>query len=159
MSIQRKRIKAMKGTIIAVCRSEQTGTRKEPCGDGIFLEDYGLSGDAHAAQGIARQVSLLAVESIAKMSALGLELNPGDFAENLTIEGMELFSLPIGTRLLAGGEVIIEISQIGKTCHSGCAIFKAVGACIMPKEGVFARVIRGGRIGDGDAVEIMKEEI
>lgn len=146
----------MKGTIIAVCRSEQTGTRKEPCGEGIFIENYGMKEDAHASQDIARQVSLLAVESIAKMKTLGLELNPGDFAENLTIEGMELFSLPVGTRLLVGGGVILEVSQIGKTCHSGCAIFKEVGACIMPKEGVFARVIRGGRIGDGDSVEIMK---
>lgn len=146
----------MKGTIIAVCRSEKTGTRKEPCREGIFIENYGMQDDAHASQGIARQVSLLAVESIAKMKGLGLELNPGDFAENLTIEGMELFSLPVGTRLLVGREVIFEVSQIGKTCHSGCAIFKAVGACIMPKEGVFARVIRGGRVVDGDEVEIME---
>ncbi|MEW6334520.1 MAG: MOSC domain-containing protein [Thermodesulfobacteriota bacterium] len=149
----------MKGTIVAVCRSEKTGTRKEPCGEGVFVENVGMKDDAHAAPGIARQVSLLAVESIAKMKGLGIELNPGDFAENLTIEGMELFSLPVGTRLKVGGAVILEISQIGKSCHSGCAIFKEVGACIMPKEGVFARVIRGGRIGDGDAVEIMPKEI
>jgi MOSC domain-containing protein YiiM len=149
----------MKGTIIAVCRSEKTGTRKEPCGEGIFIENYGMKDDAHATQDIARQVSLLAVESIAKMKGLGVELNPGDFAENLTIEGMELFSLPVGTRLLVGEETILEVSQIGKTCHSGCAIFKTVGACIMPKEGVFARVIRGGRIGDGDSVVIMTEGI
>jgi MOSC domain-containing protein YiiM len=156
--MQRKGIKAMKGTIIAVCRSEQTGTRKEPCGEGMFIENYGMGNDAHAAQGIARQVSLLSVESITKMKTLGLELNPGDFAENLTVEGLELFSLPVGTRLQVGEEVVLEISQIGKTCHTGCAIFKAVGACIMPKEGVFARVIRGGKIGDGDTVEIIKEE-
>ncbi len=149
----------MKGTVIAVCRSEKTGTRKEPCGEGIFIENYGMKDDAHATQDIARQVSLLAVESIAKMKGLGVELNPGDFAENLTIEGMELFSLPVGTRLLVGEEAILEVSQIGKTCHSGCAIFKTVGACIMPKEGVFARVIRGGRIGDGDSVVIMTEGI
>jgi MOSC domain-containing protein YiiM len=145
----------MRGTVVAVCRSERTGTRKEPCGEGIFLEDYGLSGDAHAARGIARQVSLLAEGSIEKMKSLGLELVPGDFAENLTIRGMELFTLPVGTRLRVGEVVILEISQIGKTCHTGCAIFQAVGACIMPKEGVFARVIRGGKIGDGDPVEIM----
>ncbi len=147
----------MKGTVIAVCRSEKTGTPKEPCGEGIFIEDYGMEEDAHATRGIARQVSLLAVESIAKMKGLGIELHPGDFAENLTIEGMELFSLPVGTRLRVGEEVILEVSQIGKSCHSGCAIFKTVGACIMPKEGVFARVIRGGRISDGNSVEIMKE--
>jgi MOSC domain-containing protein YiiM len=148
----------MGGTVVAVCRSEQTGTRKEPCGEGIFIEDYGLERDAHAAQGIARQVSLLSEESIAKMKGLGVELNPGDFAENLTIGGMELCSLPIGTRLKVGGEVVLEISQIGKTCHKGCAIFQAVGACIMPKEGVFARVVLGGKIGTGDPVEIVKEE-
>jgi len=148
----------MKGTIVAVCRSEKTGTRKEPCGEGVFIENVGMQDDAHAAPGIARQVSLLAVESIAKMKGLGIELNPGDFAENLTIEGMELFSLPVGTRLKVGGAAILEISQIGKSCHSGCAIFKEVGACIMPKEGVFARVIRSGRIGDGDAVEVVTKE-
>ncbi len=151
------RSRAIKGRIVAVCRSEQTGTRKEPCGEGIFIEDYGLERDAHAARGIARQVSLLAEESIDKMRALGLALNPGDFAENLTVGDMVLLSLPVGTRLRVGGEVILEISQIGKSCHSGCAIFQAVGSCIMPKEGVFARVIRGGTIGTGNVVEIMKE--
>jgi MOSC domain-containing protein YiiM len=144
----------MKGTIIAVCRSEKTGTKKEPCGAGMFIEDYGLEGDAHATRGITRQVSLLAEESIDKMRALGLELSPGDFAENLTVTGMRLLDLPVGTRLRVGEEVILEISQIGKTCHSGCAIFKAVGACVMPKEGVFARVIRNGTIRTGDSVEV-----
>jgi MOSC domain-containing protein YiiM len=145
----------MRGTIIAVCRSEKTGTKKEPCGAGIFIEDYGLERDAHASRGIARQVSLLAQESIEKMKALGLELNSGDFAENLTVSGMELFTLPVGTRLKVGAEVVLEISQIGKACHKGCAIFQAVGSCIMPKEGVFARVIRGGKIGEGDPVDIL----
>lgn len=144
----------MPGTVVAVCRSEKTGTKKEPCGEGIFIEDYGLEADAHATQGIARQVSLLAESSIEKMKGRGIELNYGDFAENLTISGMELFTIPVGTRLRVGGEVVLEISQIGKTCHSGCAIFQAVGTCIMPKEGVFARVIRGGKIRTGDAVEI-----
>jgi MOSC domain-containing protein YiiM len=148
----------MQGTILAVCRSERTGIPKTPCGEGVFIADYGLEKDAHAAQGIARQVSLLAEASIAKMQGHGIELAPGDFAENLTIGGMELFSLPVGTRLKVGGEVILEISQIGKTCHSGCAIFKAVGSCIMPKEGVFARVIGGGTIRTGDAVEIIAEK-
>lgn len=146
----------MPGKIIAVCRSETTGTKKVPCGSGMFIEDYGLEGDAHASRGIARQVSLLAQDSIDKMKALGLELNSGDFAENLTIQGMELFTLPVGTRLQVG-EVVLEISQIGKACHKGCAIFQAVGSCIMPKEGVFARVIRGGRIGEGDDVEMIEQ--
>jgi MOSC domain-containing protein YiiM len=148
----------MKGTIIAVCRSEKTGTKKEPCGEGVFIADYGLEGDAHATRGIARQVSLLAEESIDKMRALGLELNPGDFAENLTVAGMRLVDLPVGTRLRVGEEVVLEISQIGKTCHSGCVIFKAVGACVMPKEGVFARVIQNGVIRTGDSVEVEGEE-
>lgn len=148
----------MQGTVVAVCRSEKTGTRKEPCGEGVFLEDYGLENDAHAARGIARQVSLLAEGSIEKMQGRGIELNPGDFAENLTIGGMELFTLPVGTRLNVGGEVVLEISQIGKSCHSGCAIFQAVGTCIMPKEGVFARVIRGGTVRTGDSVEIAGEK-
>ena len=146
----------MQGKVVAVCRSEKTGTKKEPCGEGIFLEDYGLEGDAHASRGIARQVSLLAEGSIDKMRNLGLELNPGDFAENLTVEGMELFTLPVGTRLKVGEEVILEISQIGKACHQGCAIFQAVGACVMPKEGVFARVIRNGKIRTGDDIEIIE---
>lgn len=146
----------MRGTVIAVCRSEKTGTKKEPCGEGFFLEDYGLEKDAHASRGIARQVSLLAEGSIDKMRSLGLELKPGDFAENLTVGGMELFTLPVGTRLKVGEEVVLEISQIGKACHKGCAIFQAVGACVMPKEGVFARVIRNGKIRTGDDIEIIK---
>jgi MOSC domain-containing protein YiiM len=145
----------MQGTVVAVCRSEKTGTKKEPCGEGVFLEDYGLEGDAHASRGIARQVSLLAEGSIDKMRSLGLELKPGDFAENLTVGGMELCTLPVGTRLRVGEEVILEISQIGKACHKGCAIFQAVGACVMPKEGVFARVIRNGKIRTGDDIEIV----
>ena len=148
----------MRGTIVAVCRSERTGTRKEPCGEGIFIADHGLEGDAHAAAGIARQVSLLAEESIEKMKERGLELNPGDFAENLTVGGMELHTLPVGTRLGVGGEVVLEVSRIGKTCHKGCAIFQAVGVCIMPKEGVFARVIRGGAVRTGDVVEVIGKE-
>jgi MOSC domain-containing protein YiiM len=146
----------MQGKVVAVCRSEKTGTKKEPCGEGVFLEDYGLEKDAHAARGIARQVSLLAEGSIDKMRSLGLELKPGDFAENLTVGGMELFTLPVGTKLRVGGEVILEISQIGKACHKGCAIFQAVGACVMPKEGVFARVIRNGKIRTGDDIEIIE---
>ena len=147
----------MQGKVVAVCRSEKTGTKKKPCGEGVFLEDYGLEKDAHAARGIARQVSLLAEGSIDKMRGLGLELNPGDFAENLTVGGMELFTLPVGTKLKVGEEVVLEISQIGKACHKGCAIFQAVGACVMPKEGVFARVIRNGKIRTGDDIEIIKE--
>jgi len=145
----------MPGVVVAVCRSEQTGVRKTPCGEGLFLEDFGLSGDAHAARGIARQVSLLAEESIAKMQGRGLALLPGDFAENLTIRDMELFSLPIGTKLRVGDGVLLEISQIGKRCHGGCAIFETLGACIMPREGIFARVIAGGLVRPGDPVTVL----
>jgi MOSC domain-containing protein YiiM len=99
-------------------------------------------------------VSLLAIESIEKMRQLGLEVNPGDFAENLTTQGIDLLSLPLGTRLHIGDEVLLEITQIGKECHTGCAIFQQVGKCIMPEEGVFARVIRGGEVKAGDEIRV-----
>jgi len=145
-----------KGIVVAVCHSDQKGTQKAPIPSGIFIEDYGLSGDAHAEQGIRRQVSLLAEGSIEKMKKLGIEVGPGDFAENLTISGLELHCLPPGTRLQAGSEVLFEITQIGKACHKGCAIFAQVGTCIMPKEGVFARVIQGGTVNVGDPVEVLQ---
>ena len=145
----------MKGKIIAVCISDTKGVRKAPCPSGSFLENYGMANDAHAEKGIKRQVSLLSVGSIEKMKAMGLEVGPGDFAENLTVEGLELHTLIPGTRLTVGSEVILEISQIGKACHTGCAIFKEVGKCIMPKEGVFATVVKGGDIRTGDDVEVV----
>lgn len=114
-----------------------------------------LENDAHAVRGIVRQVSLLVRASIDKMRGLGLELHPGDFAENLTVSGMELAGLPVGTRLKVGGEIVLETGQIGKACRKGCAIFKAVGACVMPKEGVFARVVQNGKVRTGDDLEIM----
>jgi len=147
----------MEGTVVAVCRSEKTGIPKTPCGEGIFIEDFGMEADAHAAKGITRQVSLLAEESIAKMQGRGVDLKPGDFAENLTIRGLELYSLPVGTRMQVGDETILEVSQIGKNCHSSCAIFQIVGSCIMPKEGIFARVIKGGTIRTGDVIRLLDE--
>ena len=146
----------MKGTIVAVCISDTKGVRKIPCPSGAFLENYGMANDAHAECGINRQVSLLSVGSIEKMKRMGLDVGPGDFAENLTVEGMELYTLLPGTKVAVGGEVILEISQIGKACHTGCAIFKEVGKCIMPKEGVFAKVVKGGEIRTGDEVEVVK---
>jgi len=140
--------------IIAVCKSENKGTKKVAASDGIFGENYGLIGDAHADRCSHRQVSLLAKESIDKMRALGLELESGDFAENLTTEGIDLVSLPPGTRMSIGKGVILEVTQIGKECHAGCAIFREVGKCVMPKEGVFAKVIRGGAIRVEDPIEI-----
>ena len=145
----------MKGKIIAVCISSTKGVRKTPCPSGVFLENYGMADDAHAERGINRQVSLLSVDSIEKMKDMGLSVGPGDFAENLTVEGMELYTLLPGTRIAVGHEVILEISQIGKACHAGCAIFKEVGKCIMPKEGVFATVVKGGEVRTGDAVDIL----
>jgi len=145
----------MKGKIIAVCISSTKGVRKTPCPSGVFLENYGMADDAHAERGINRQVSLLSVDSIVKMKDMGLSVGPGDFAENLTVEGMELYTLLPGTRIAVGHEVILEISQIGKACHRGCAIFKEVGKCIMPKEGVFATVVKGGEVRTGDAVDIL----
>ena len=143
--------------ITAVCKSKRKGTKKQIVGEGIFKEEYGLVGDAHAAKDTHRQVSLLAIESIAKMHDLGLDLGPGDFAENLTTEGIELVSLPIGTKLSVGEGIILEVTQIGKECHTKCAIYHQVGKCIMPEEGVFVRVIRGGLVRAGDPIEVHRE--
>ncbi len=142
--------------VIAVCKSEGKGTRKKAVAEGVFKEDYGLVGDAHADCCTHRQVSLLAMESIDKMSKLGFEVGPGDFAENITTQGVELVSLPVGTEIYVGEDVLLEVSQIGKECHSGCAIYQEIGKCIMPKEGIFARVIRGGRVRAGDDISIEK---
>ncbi len=140
--------------VLAVCSSETKGVRKENIQKGFLKAGYGLEGDAHADSGWHRQVSLLAIESIAKMRHLGLDVGPGDFAENITTEGIELFSLPVGTLLIVGDAVILEISQIVKECHTGCAIMKQTGKCIMPKEGIFARVIRSGPVHSGDNINV-----
>lgn len=143
----------MTATIIAVCRSDSKGTRKEDVQKALLEEGYGVVDDAHADRDSHRQVSLLAIESINKMREAGLDVVPGDFAENLTTEGIDLVSLPVGTRVVVGDDILLEISQIGKQCHTGCAIFREVGKCIMPKEGVFAKVIRGGYVETGDRIE------
>jgi len=144
--------------VVAVCTSKKKGTRKQPIAEGQFKEEHGLVGDAHAGVLPNRQVSLLALESIDKMRGLGLELHPGDFAENITIEGMDICKLPVGTELSIGEDVLLEISQIGKECHTACAIRRQVGQCIMPEEGVFARVLKGGRIRPEDKVSIGEEQ-
>ena len=136
--------------ILAVCKSEEKGIKKESVMEGLLEEEFGLVGDAHADCCTHRQVSLLAIESINKMRGAGFDVSPGDFAENLTTEGVDLASLPVGTRLSIGQDAILEVTQIGKECHTGCAIFRQVGKCIMPKEGVFARVIHGGVVKAGD---------
>ena len=143
-------------SIIAVCKSEEKGTTKKPVAEGLLKEDYGLVGDAHADFGTHRQISLLVVKSIDKMRGLGLDMGPGDFAENLTVEDVELVSLPIGTHIATEKNVILEITQIGKECHTGCAIRRQTGKCIMPEEGVFARVVQGGVVKAGDTIRILE---
>ena len=137
--------------VIAINISEKKGVPKVTIDEGEFIEDHGLKGDAHAGNW-HRQVSFLGNESIEKVKALGVEgLCTGKFAENITTEGIELYSLPIGTRLMIG-EVVFEVTQIGKECHQKCAIFNLVGDCVMPKEGIFARVIKGGIVRAGDSI-------
>ena len=144
-------------SVVAVCKSEKKGTKKEPMAEVIIKEDHGVTGDAHADCLTHRQVSLLAIESINKMRSSGFDLKPGDFAENITTRGIDLVSLPIGTRITAGDKVILEMTQIGKECHTACAIRRQVGECIMPTEGIFSRVIRGGLVRAGDPIRINDE--
>jgi len=140
--------------IVAVCKSLHKGERKANIGTGNFIKGFGLEGDAHGGPW-HRQVSLLAQESIDKMVAKGLKVGPGDFAENLTTEGIDLLSIPIGTKVKIG-ETLMEITQIGKKCHSKCAIFELAGDCIMPREGIFAKVLEGGIIKIGDSIEVVE---
>ena len=135
----------------AVCISENKGERKKPVESVELRENHGIVGDAHAGDW-HRQVSLLAQESIDKMIALGLDVSAGDFAENITTSGIDLVSLPIGSRLQAG-DTLLEVTQIGKECHTRCAIFYPAGDCVMPKEGIFTRVITGGTVKPGDEIE------
>jgi MOSC domain-containing protein YiiM len=145
----------MKGKILAVNVSVNKGERKKAVDSATLRVEHGIEGDGHAGDW-HRQVSLLAMESIAKMQAMGLDVGAGDFAENITTEGVDLVSLPIGTRL-ALGETLLEVTQIGKECHTRCAIFYQAGDCVMPKEGIFARVITGGVVRPGDAVGVVGE--
>ncbi|SRR6266568_2687513 len=138
-------------TVKAVCISEKKGERKKPVEAVELRENHGIVGDGHAGDW-HRQVSLLAQESIDKMRAMGLDVNAGDFAENITTVGIDLVSLPIGSRLQVG-EALLEVTQIGKECHTRCAIYYQAGDCVMPKEGIFARVITGGVIKPGDGIE------
>ncbi len=144
----------MKGKVLSINISEKKGTPKTKINPGVLIEDFGFEGDAHAGKW-HRQVSLLAKESIEKSKGLPtVGLCHGVFAENITTEGIELYTIPVGT-LLKVGECVIEISQIGKECHEGCAIQKLVGKCVMPREGIFARVIKGGKVFEGDEIEVM----
>jgi MOSC domain-containing protein YiiM len=141
------------GKVVAVCVSDRKGIRKRDVGEAYLRRDWGLEGDAHAADW-HRQVSLLAIESIDKMRAKGLNVNPGSFAENITVEGLDLPGIPLGTRVKLG-EAEVEITQIGKICHTRCAIYHQAGDCVMPREGIFAKVLKEGRVQTGDRVEIL----
>ncbi|WP_418791670.1 MOSC domain-containing protein [Phosphitispora sp. TUW77] len=143
----------MTGKIVAVCTSGKKGMRKKNIGEGMLVPDHGLEGDAHAGEW-HRQVSLLALESIKEMRAKGLDVNPGDFAENLTTEGLVLVNLPVGTKLRIGTEALGEVTQIGKVCHNKCAIYYQAGDCVMPREGIFIKVLKGGPVKVGDIVEL-----
>lgn len=145
----------MNGKIISINISEKKGIRKKQIDEAIIDENSGIRGDAHASDKWHRQMSLLAIESIKKMQEIGLDVKPGDFAENITTEGIDLLALPVGTRMRLGREVIGEVSQIGKECHTRCAIYYQAGDCVMPKEGIFIKVLKGGKIKVGDEIAIM----
>ena len=146
----------MIGKVIAVCISPEKGTQKRNIGKGIFIEDFGIQGDAHAGKW-HRQVSLLSHDKIDAFRARGAEVQDGAFVDNLVVEGIDFRVLPVGTRLYCS-DVILEMTQIGKECHHGCEIFQKMGDCIMPREGVFARVIRGGTICAGDEMRVEDNE-
>jgi len=148
-------MKEINQQIVAVCTSKEKGERKTDVGQAELQEGFGLVGDAHGGDW-HRQVSLLAIESIDKMRAAGLDVGPGDFAENLTTQGVNLYTLPVGTRLRVGDSVLLEMTQIGKECHDRCAIYHQAGDCVMPKEGVFATVINGGSVKTGDSLEVLE---
>ena len=140
--------------IVAVSLSEKKGEKKVNQRSAVLQAGHGMVGDAHA-DGTHRQLSLLALESIQAMRKLGVDVHPGDFAENLTTEGVCLHTLPLGTRFRIGDSIELELTQIGKECHSGCAIAKQVGKCVMPKEGIFCRILRGGEVKPGDSFTVL----
>ncbi len=140
------------GKVLAVCTSKKKGVRKRDVGQAELRPKWGIVGDAHAADW-HRQVSLLAWESIEKMRALGLKVQAGSFAENITTEGLSLVDLPLGTRLRLG-EALVQVTQIGKVCHDRCAIYTLAGDCVMPREGIFVEVLEGGTVQVGDAIQV-----
>lgn len=143
------------GKVIATNISEKKGTAKQNVGSVKLIEEFGIEGDAHAGKW-HRQVSLLSYEKIEAFRARGAQVDEGAFGENLIIEGFDFKELPVGTRFKCN-DVILEMTQIGKECHHGCAIFQTMGDCIMPREGVFARVLHGGEIHAGDIINILEE--
>jgi MOSC domain-containing protein YiiM len=148
----------VKGRVKTVSVSRKKGVKKTNVEQVRMMVNYGIERDAHAGKW-HRQVSMLAMESISKIRNKGIEVNPGDFAENITTEGIELCCLPVGTRMKLGETILVEVTQIGKECHNRCAIFHAVGDCVMPREGIFVRVLRGGVVRPGDAIIVLKENV
>ncbi len=140
--------------IVSIAISKKKGTRKKSVKEARLIKDHGLDGDAHAGPW-HRQVSFLASESIEGAREKGLDVTFGDFAENIATEGIKWTELPIGTRVRLGETILVEVSQIGKECHNKCAIYYQAGDCIMPREGVFAKVLEGGTVALGDSVEIV----
>jgi TatD DNase family protein len=140
------------GKVLAICLSSEKGTAKRNVGTAEFVKEHGLKGDAHAGNW-HRQVSLLSREKIENFKSLGADVQDGDFGENLVVDDIDFRSLPVGT-ILCCGDVILEMTQIGKECHAHCQIYKRMGDCIMPREGVFARVLRGGVISAGDEMYV-----
>lgn len=143
------------GNVMAVCKSEKKGTQKQNIGTGFFKVDHGLVGDAHAGNW-HRQVSLLSFDKIEDFRAKGAEVGHGAFGENLVVAGIDFKILPIGTHLRCN-EVEMEVTQIGKECHSHCEIYKVMGDCIMPREGIFAKILHEGEITVGDTLQVVKE--
>lgn len=143
----------MTGRVISVNTSEHTGVCKTPQEQVVLVAETGVAGDAHAGPW-HRQVSLLAMESIERMRVAGADVSPGDFGENFTTEGVVVHELPVGTRLRAG-DTLLEVTQIGKVCHDRCAIYHQVGDCVMPREGIFVRVLQGGVVRPGDRLEVL----
>ncbi|NLM03813.1 MAG: MOSC domain-containing protein [Clostridiales bacterium] len=143
--------------VVAINVSKKKGQVKDSVEKAVFIENYGIEGDAHAGDW-HRQVSLLATESADKIRAQGLtEIRDGIFAENITTEGIQLYDLKVGTRLKIG-ETIHEVTQIGKECHDRCNIYHTVGDCVMPREGIFTKIIKGGTVVPGDSIEIIEEK-
>ena len=145
----------IRGRVLAVNISREKGTKKQNVRRCDLLVDFGLQGDAHGGPW-NRQVSLLANESIDKMREKGLKAAYGDFAENITTEGIDLMCLPVGTTLKIGREAILRMTQRGKECHTRCAIYYEMGDCVMPREGVFAEVLHPGEISVGDSIEVIE---
>jgi len=145
----------MTAKVVSINISDKKGMRKKPVEHVVIKENYGIENDAHASEKWHRQISLLALESIEKMRAMGLKVGPGDFAENITTQGIDLPGLPLGTKMTIGENVEAEVSQIGKVCHTRCAIYQQAGDCVMPKEGIFVKVLKGGKIKKGDEIKIL----